>query len=792
MKKKIKIVVISLLILFLAGRVSIFIVLNKFVRDYKASLIDMLSHKLGREITVREVKVSFLGGIYLFDLEVRTLGEEYPLERFRAARLVTHLNFFNLIRGKKDYQQAFRKISFQGGNMKLRSLAKPVKNIKGKIVVTNHDFYVDRLIFPLGETKVILKGWLRNFVAGPTIDLDVETDNFGIKDLAGFWPRLEPLKLSGRGRISGRLTGEPGKIKVLGEIVLNNVGSKNFQFPQIKSNFYFGDGFINFSPAQAKILKGQIAGKIKVTEIFSKPNLVSQMKIKGIKLPFAECFGEINFSGPLFEPRVLGNLIFVQGEEKISLEKISCQLGRVDQNLFCKNGEIFVAELGKLVWQAEVKDDLTYGFHFCLPPLGSKNLSFYLKKWPDFPGVFKAEGRVTGLIGSPEVNYQGNLVWERFGKKNIIKWKIKKDADSVRIENVSLGEKAYLTGSLSSHPYLLRLQLFLKDLPLADNSSSRLNGQINLRGDKERLVLEESVLSSGKLICRLKGEKKADILKLKANLEGKKVSSQAQLNLTGEMLPAGFTGKILVEPVVIQGKEYLPMRGLLKIGSKKIIIEKMRWLEAYFLEGEIGFNPQVINLSLTLENADIVPLLGFSPSFSAEDNFGRASGKIECKGKWPEIAVQGIVELKDSKIGKKNIEYAKFQIEGINPCFILKESPVVMDGTRLICRGPIDFSGKGKQMFRDIEYLLDESQMVWKGWEIDQKEEKDELSLTKEVSGGFAVSLRTPTVGKPEEDLAEEPGPEMELEYRIKGKEKFKLRIEEDEDFVGLEHEVKF
>ena len=281
-------------------------------------------------------------------------------------------------------------------------------------------------------------------------------------------------------------------------------------------------------------------------------------------------------------------------------------------------------------------------------------------------------------------------------------------------------------------------------------------------------------------------------MRLQTKLGTKGSPYRAEVNLSGQLTAVGLAGEILVEPIVIQKKIYTPLTGIIKIESKKIIIESLKWLDSYFIEGEINFSPLAVNLSLFLREADIVPILSFSPAFSEEDNFGTASGEIECKGKWPGITVKAMVELKDSKIGKKNIEYAKFQVEGTNPYFTLKESPVIFDDTTLVCRGPIDLSRGGKEIFQDVEYALDESRMVWKGWKINQEDEEKELSLTKEVSGGFSVSLRAPTLGEPEEDLAKDPGPEVELEYSIKGREKFKLRMDEDDDFVGIEHEVKF
>ncbi len=762
MQKKIKIFVVLLLAAFLLFRLATFIVLTNFVKNYKPALLEAFSDKLGRKIVVREVKVNFLSEVCLSDLKIRSLGEKDPLEHFTAERMAIHLNFLNLLKGSKGYADVFRKISFQGGSVKLRSFKKPLTGLKGKLLVPNHDFYVDYLRLPLGKGEFVCRGWVRNFAENPVIDLNMETHNFKAGDLLSFWPEIKFLKSTGRGKFSGRLSGPPDNLKISGEIML-------------------------------KILEGELSGKIKITEILTRPDLTGELNLNALQLPWGECFGGLKFTGDLLAPKVLGRLDFRGEREKFALEKIGCQLRFLPQGIYGEAGEAFLPKVGKILWKVELKKELDYAFYFYLPPLRSKNLSSYLKRWPDIPGVFRLDGKVTGAIGSPEVDYEGKLAWDSFGKVKTVNWKVKSGKNLIKIENISLGEKVSLKGSISSHPYLLQLQILLKDFTALDKGlSNGINGQINLSGNKERLIIQDSVFSSGKFKCELKGRKKGDDLTLQANLEAEGSPHWAEVNLSGQLTAAGLAGEILVEPIVIQEKVYTPLTGLIKIDSKKIIIESLKWLNSYFIEGEINFSPLAVNLSLFLREANIVPILSFSPAFSEEDNFGTASGEIECKGKWPEITVKAMVELKDSKIGKKNIEYAKFQVEGTNPYFTLKESPVIFDDTTLVCRGPIDLSKKGKQMFKDVEYVLDESRMVWKGWKINQKEGEKELSLTKEVSGGFSVSLRAPTLGEPEEDLAKDPSPEVELEYSIKGREKFKLRMDEDDDFLGIEHEVKF
>jgi len=791
MKKNTKIIIVSLIAVFLIFRLTIFILLTNIIEDSKPILINALSNKLGREIIIKHIKVNFLGGIYLSDLEVRTFGNDDPLEHFTVKRLVTHLSFLNLLKAKrqKNYLNFFRKISFQGANIKLRSFGQTLSNIKGRLIVTNGDFSVDHLKLPLGETELVCKGWIRNFNRDPVVDLNIETRNLKAEDLLIFYPKLEFLKLAARGRFSGHLCGRFDDMEASGEIFFSNVSLETIQLSQLTANFFYADGCVNFTSLQSKISKGMIEGDMKITEIFSQPDLKGTIRIRELQTPLGDCSGKLSLTGNLSEPRVTGTFDIIRKKRKISLEKIDCHLRFLSNAIYCKNGEVLLPEVGKVLWQGEVQDNLAYGFYFYLPPLRSQNLSFYLKKWPDLPGIFKVEGKITGFIGAPEANYEGKLTWDSFGNVKAINWKVRGDKNLIKIKHISLGEGINITGSIRPQPYFMQLLIDLNNFNLG---SASLNGQIALKGNEENLLLEKSVLSSEIFECSIKGEKKGEKVELKATLELKKIPSSANLSLAGNIVSSGFTGKLLVSPIVIQGGVYSPIAGLIKINSEKIEIEKLRWLDAYFLEGEVNFSPLGLYLKLLLEEANIVPVLLFSSTFSEEDNFGIASGEIECKGDWPNVAVKGTVELNDSKINGKNIEYAKFQVEGTNPYFILKESPVILDGTTLICQGPIDLTKPGKAKFEGVKYVLDENQMVWKGWKIDKEEEKNELSLTKEVDGGFSVRLRAPTVSDAEGDLAKEPGPEVELEYTIKGKEKLKLRIDEDDDFIGIEHEIKF
>ncbi len=787
MRRKIKLILISAIVVFLCLKLSVFIFLANFVKNNKSALVGLLSEKLKREITVKDIKVSFLGNLHLSELGVRFLNDD-AFESFTADELTIHPNLLSLLKIRKNYLNIFKEISFHGGNIKLRALKEPLEDIKGRLLLSNGDFYLKQLKVPVGETHFICQGWVRDFITQPQADLSIETYKLKVQDLLNYHPELKLLKIAGDGKISARLSGQFSSLEISGEISFNNIHLGDIHLSRVQANFCFAGDTFDISPLQIESLQGQILAGIKISGIPSSPELTADFKINSVELPYGECSGELTLKGDLLQPTLDGKLYF-KGNEEVSLEKIKCQLIFSPKGLDCKDAEVFISRIGNLLWKAEFNKDLSYRIYFDLPSVRDRDLFSFVGNLPVSVGVLELKGELNGIIGIPQINYQGELIRKKFGKDKTIKWQLRQHKKIIKIESILLSKGLSLSGYLDINTSLLQLIFKIDKFNFGPDV---FDGIIKIKGNKGNFILENSVLSSPRFNCELEGKTEGHNVGFEIKMTDKKVPFKANVNLNGTMTSSGFNAEILVKPISIQDKTYPPITAFLKIDNQKLIIEKANWLGAYFLNGQLIFSPLKFNFGLKVEEGDIIPILAFSPFLSDEDNYGKASGEIECYGEWPNLNVKGIVEMKDSKVAQKNIEYAKFQFAGIYPYLTLIESPVIYNGTTLICAGPIDFSKPGKGKFQGVDYVMDESQMVWDGWKIKRGEEKNEISLTKEVEGGFAVRLKTPTGNEIEDNLLVEPGPEVELEYTIKGKEKLKFRIDEEDDFVGIEHKINF
>ena len=80
--------------------------------------------------------------------------------------------------------------------------------------------------------------------------------------------------------------------------------------------------------------------------------------------------------------------------------------------------------------------------------------------------------------------------------------------------------------------------------------------------------------------------------------------------------------------------------------------------------------------------------------------------------------------------------------------------------------------------------------IAWDDWDI-TKTGTDELSMTKDISDrmriGFKTMARDPLTTYYDRDNPEE----MSLEYKM-GLENLKMKLKENEEFLGIEHNIKF
>jgi hypothetical protein len=84
---------------------------------------------------------------------------------------------------------------------------------------------------------------------------------------------------------------------------------------------------------------------------------------------------------------------------------------------------------------------------------------------------------------------------------------------------------------------------------------------------------------------------------------------------------------------------------------------------------------------------------------------------------------------------------------------------------------------------------------MWDGWDI-SKNNKDELDMIKNVGEkmkvGFKTRVRDSVPSYYNYYNNKENHEEMSLEYKLQDKQSFKIKLNEDEEFFGIEHKAKF
>jgi len=150
---------------------------------------------------------------------------------------------------------------------------------------------------------------------------------------------------------------------------------------------------------------------------------------------------------------------------------------------------------------------------------------------------------------------------------------------------------------------------------------------------------------------------------------------------------------------------------------------------------------------------------------------------------------EGILESRNGTIGSIEYELATIKIKGFGPIINIVDSSI--GNGSLTMEGYVDLRKiSGGNFFDGLKIKSDMKAIVWDRWHI-SKHGTDELSMTKDISDNMRVGFKTMTRESITSYYDEENPEEMNLEYKIGG-QNLKMKLKENGEFFGVEHNVKF
>lgn len=155
-----------------------------------------------------------------------------------------------------------------------------------------------------------------------------------------------------------------------------------------------------------------------------------------------------------------------------------------------------------------------------------------------------------------------------------------------------------------------------------------------------------------------------------------------------------------------------------------------------------------------------------------------------------EIKIDGQLEFLNGNIYIVRYNSAKITLKGRSSILEFVDSKVYTDDQVLTIEGKMDLREAGaSRLFRNVVIKSDPNTVVWAGVNITKTPTGEEYVTGANLSEQFRVNLKTYESQRgnqvPRQDA-------VELEYKLGKPANIKLKMQENDDFFGVEHKVRF
>lgn len=254
-----------------------------------------------------------------------------------------------------------------------------------------------------------------------------------------------------------------------------------------------------------------------------------------------------------------------------------------------------------------------------------------------------------------------------------------------------------------------------------------------------------------------------------------------------------FSGKLFSRNISLNSRLSMKVSSQFKIKDDTLEIESLRLGRSYDLKGTVNLvNPFITDLVLEIRRGDMRDFAVIANAKNPDVALGSMNGIFYIKGELKNLFSSGMLHSRNGKIGSLEYDVANARLEGSGPIINLVDTYLRHGSSRLTINGYIDLRNiaKGEDLFGGLRGTSDMKEIVWDGWDI-TKSGASELRMTKSISDymqvGFKTMAREPLTTYYDNESPEE----MSLEYKM-GLKNVKMKFKENEEFLGIEHNVEF
>ena len=254
----------------------------------------------------------------------------------------------------------------------------------------------------------------------------------------------------------------------------------------------------------------------------------------------------------------------------------------------------------------------------------------------------------------------------------------------------------------------------------------------------------------------------------------------------------GVKGRIRTQRSVVNYTPFEEMDIFYHLSKESLEILSFKIGEDVQLVGRVDIGaPHDVEFLIKMDESDPSGLFKWVQNEKRRLIPGRMSGRIRIHGPLASASSSGYLRLVDGYFGDVDYEVSNIKIEGEGADISVIDSRIHRKEGHLLMEGDVDLAMFGERnIFQDLIIKSDEETIIWNGWDITREKGGDDLRMGKDIGEDFRINFNT--FVNDETVYEEKEGKGLELEYKIKEHESLKMRLESDDEFLGVEHRKKF
>lgn len=235
--------------------------------------------------------------------------------------------------------------------------------------------------------------------------------------------------------------------------------------------------------------------------------------------------------------------------------------------------------------------------------------------------------------------------------------------------------------------------------------------------------------------------------------------------------------------------EYVKRGSLLNIASISVKDDKGEVVKGF--AKIVLFPKKYIDLYLMVKNLLIENAI--LTKYDEKIASGTMNGELKMNGPIDRVRTDAHFDVQDGRIQNLEFESLIVTLKGKNNMVSVEDGWITKEEGNLIMSGEIDFAlFPSSGAFEKLKIETDRNVVIWSGWEVSKRFETSKIKAQKKLAKDITFSFETHTDENLFNTKESDNKSEIGVEYKIDKNESLRMKLKDDESFIGLEHKIKF